>query len=284
MATTVKTEWGHQLSADPPDRGDHKVSGAQARILHLIKRSTVEAAGEGKDVRISDYHWFWPFRWILNRFVRERIIQRGFTDAAYYMAPDGEAYVREAVYGEILRELDDHTGDTEVRLHLIADSLGVTVAHDFLFALFNDTDGYEPGYTKQTDPPPTEVAALNTWRAKAESGELRVGSFVAAGSQLPVFLLRKQAIVNRFYENKDSDDERVNPRLLGLSEDTVQWLLFYDVDDLLAYPTRHLYAPRKAIREVQVESADRPDKAHTKYWRKKKVLEEAASLILSRIG
>jgi len=32
-------------------------------------------------------------------------------------------------------------------------------------------------------------------------------------------------------------------------------------------PTRHLYAPRSGIREVQVESSDLFHEAHTRYWK-----------------
>jgi hypothetical protein len=123
----------------------------------------------------------------------------------------------------------------------------------------------------------TQIQRLSTWRAKAASGALTLGSFVATASQLPVFLLRKQGLVERL-----AGGQQLDPAVIGVHGRHEQWLLFYDVDDLLGYPTRHLYAPRTGIREIQVDSSDLFHDAHTRYWKEGgTVVERAARFILA---
>lgn len=276
----VLTEWGQPLTGVPA-RDDQRITAAQRRIVELLDRDVAQGAGESGDHFIVDWHWLWPVRTILDRFIRQPVIQRGFTDAAYYMSPDGEARVREAVYASVLGALQPFSSTPDVRLHIVAESLGVTVAHDFLFALFNQDPSYVPGYSTQV-PPGSAVTELTQWRARAAAGDLVLGSFVAVASQLPLFLLRKQALVDLFAANTPAKDVRIDPAPLGLTDSQIRWRLFYDVDDLLAYPTRHLYSPRHHIEEIQVESADRPDKAHLVYWERDDVIKPAADLIADR--
>jgi hypothetical protein len=278
---TIYTDWGLEL----PDGGgtgiglgerrDRMLAVAQAHMIEATRDKRL-TSGERLDVTSYDLPLLGPVRWLLDKFIREPVMQRGLPDVAYYMSAEGEGYVRDAVYAQILTQLAPFVDEPQVRLHVIAESLGVTVAHDFLFALFNPAP-YVPGYILQTEPPPSQAEALRQWRGRAARGEVTLGSFIATASQLPMTLLRKQSIVERFYPPMP---EQLDPSVIGVVGDQVHWLLFYDVDDLLAYPTRHLYSPRDAIEEVQVDSSDLPHRAHVRYWAQREVVERAAEQLL----
>ncbi len=63
--------------------------------------------------------------------------------------------------------------------------------------------------------------------------------------------------------------------------DPVQWLLFYDIDDVLGFATRRLYQDCPAVREIQVDSGDQPLSAHTEYWTNETVVRETAELLVT---
>jgi hypothetical protein len=278
---TIYTEWGQEIAGNGPGdpalgkRDDRKLSAAQAHMIEATRDKRL-TSGERLDVTRFDVPLLGPVRWLMDRFIREPVMQRGLPDVAYYMSPEGEGYVRDAVYPQVLTKLAPFVDEPQTRLHIIAESLGVTVAHDFLFALFNP-DPYVPGYVRQSEPPPSQAEALLHWRGRANRGELVLGSFIATASQLPMTLLRKQSIVERFYPQPP---RQLDPSVIGIAGDEVRWLLFYDVDDLLAYPTRHLYSPRDAIEEVQVDSSDLPHRAHVNYWAQQEVVRRAADQLI----
>jgi len=43
--------------------------------------------------------------------------------------------------------------------------------------------------------------------------------------------------------------------------------------------TGRLYAPSDAVMDIQVDCADDPGNAHTKYWQNKTVIREVAEMI-----
>jgi hypothetical protein len=99
------------------------------------------------------------------------------------------------------------------------------------------------------------------WRKKAQEGRLKLGGLVSAASQLPLFVMRKPQMVDILF-----NDGYFQPKDIGVvNADQIQWKIFYDVDDMLGFPTRRMYRPDDAILEVQVDSGDDPGTAHTAY-------------------
>ncbi|NJN29689.1 MAG: hypothetical protein HC824_03975 [Synechococcales cyanobacterium RM1_1_8] len=310
----IGVSWGQELPKPgrPPLidlRPDQCLTRAQNFINQRTSYEQIKAAPDpnskllewGGD-RSIDFPWYSPIVRGLVANLREQTLIQGVGDAIYYCSRDGEFYIRRAVYGQVLSQLDDYLEAKEVRLHLIGHSLGVTLTHDFLYGLF--APNHRPDYYRQAE----EANALRfeRWRAKAERGELKLGSLTSMASQLPLFALRRQVLVDQLAAGQLLDGQMiglrpdVEPRPgqpdrhpeAALSPDTalssgggsmqaIQWQLFYDVDDLLAFGTRRLYDQPSRIREVQVDTGDNPAKAHVNYWENRQVIAQTAALLLA---
>jgi hypothetical protein len=215
--------------------------------------------------------WGIPGARLILRPIREQLVQFGLADAVYYASQEGEADVRQAVYGQVLGCMRAFKGAPDVRLHLVAHSLGVTVAHDFLYGLFGSSD---PDYLHQASSD-EDRQDFKLWKDKVGTGKLRLGSFTAMASQLPLFVMRKRELVQQL-----SRDLPLDPRVIGVGLDArVRWLIVYDIDDVLGFATRELYGNAASIRQVQVDAGDNPIKAHTGYWSNGDTIREAAKLI-----
>jgi hypothetical protein len=94
-------------------------------------------------------------------------------------------------------------------------------------------------------------------------------------SQLPVLVLRKQALVERLAQGGILDPSEIGIERNG----PVRWLVCYDVDDVLGFATRELYGEPESMRQVQVDAGDFPISAHTGYWTSGTVIAESAALI-----
>jgi hypothetical protein len=96
---------------------------------------------------------------------------------------------------------------------------------------------------------------------------------------LPLMMMRKQKLVDRL-----ADGGRLDPQVLGVPlAGPVKWKLFYDVDDILAFPARGLYERSTTIEEFQVDTNWRPDLSHGAYWTNATVLREMVDLIRSNL-
>lgn len=205
--------------------------------------------------------------------LRESIVTRGLGDVVYYSSSQGECYVRKTVYSQVLRQLDPYLNESEVRIHLIGQSLGVTLTHNFLYGLFKLNDDYTPGFYQQGED--VDVERFKKWRLKARNKQLKLGSLTSTASQLPLFTMRKQDLVNQLARG-----ELINAKDIDIVDsDRVQWQIFYDVDDLLGFGTRKLYNTVRAIKEYQVDTGDNPGDAHTGYWQNRIVIEKTAELL-----
>jgi hypothetical protein len=275
-ASCIEVNWGHALPGVPLAqlRPDQRLTAAQRRAGDLTRYKVLEDAPS--DLNVITTNLFekvgLPVVRGLIEDTREQVFLRGLGDVAYYCSPDGEKQVRLVVYDQILSGLTAHSAAPEVRLHLVGHSLGVTIAHDFLFGLFNPDPNYQPGFLSYATP--AQKAAFTQWRARAQAGTLTLGSFNAAASQLPVTLMRNQALIDQI-----AADNFLNPAVLGIVSDRVRWQLFYERDDILGFPSRSLYDPANAIREVQVSTAFLPPETHTDYWTDDEVIERTAGLI-----
>lgn len=269
-------EWGH-LIAGTPLRPDTYLAEAERRVAERVAFDRVKAQPSEHNVLygglLGDWSWLPGLRPVLRR-IREQLVMLGLADAVYYASEEGERAVRIAVYSQLLEKLRPLRALRDVRLHVVAHSLGVTVSHDFLYGLFGKPS--EPDFLAQTDRP-EDRADYDLWRTKASSGELQVGSFVSMASQLPIFALRKNAVVRQLAEGGTLD-----PAVIGIAADgPVRWLVVYDVDDVLGFATRELYGNPACVRQVQVDAGDTPIAGHEGYWECEQVIEHAARLIAS---
>lgn len=302
----IGVSWGHELPQTPPPplielRPDQCLTRAQNFINERTSYEKIKAADASDPnnpnnqlLKVSsrrgiDFPWFTPAVRNLVGRLREEMLIRGVGDAIYYGSRDGEFHIRRAVYGQVLGQLDAFLDEPEVRLHVIGHSLGVTITHDLLYGLF--AADHRPGYYQQGDE--ADAVRFERWRMKAQTGELQLGSLTSLASQLPLFFMRKQVVVDLLAAGELLRAEAIGLRPPGLGgavageaseRAAVQWQLFYDVDDLLAFGTRRLYDQRDGIREVQVDTGDGPGGAHTGYWENGEVVRMTAALLAANAG
>lgn len=270
-------EYGHEMprGTDEPLRPDEKITRAQKFVQERISYEKISAQPSPEDELLPPISEFNSLllRTITNP-IRDTVFALGLTDALYYASSDGEREIRNVVYGQILKALDACDAQSEVRLHIIAHSLGATVMFDFLYGLFRkDKTSREILETK------TMTARYAHWRNLAvglnPDGRLKLGSLVTLGGQIPFFFFRKQALVERFAAQQCLDPENIGVPKEGLPI----WKIFYDVDDVLGYPVRGLFEAKGSIRQFQLNTGAFPHLAHDRYWRDPTVLEEVGSLL-----
>jgi hypothetical protein len=282
-------EWGHELPGQAaPVRADHQLTLAEQFVLDRVGYANVaRASANGNrletDIGIPGVHW------ALGK-IRESVILFGLADVVYYCSQNGEARVRQQVYEQVLGRLQPYIDKGPLRLHLFAHSLGVAIAHDFLFGLFNRDPDYCPGFVKDKQGSSEEAERqFMMWRQKAQSGDVTLGGFAAAASQLPLLLMRSQHVVTTFYTAKRAQNAGqrpigVDPADIGIKQTArPQWTVFYDTDDLLGFPSRGLYTlpdgnDHPAIVDFQVNTGWEPMTAHLRYWQHTTVIEETAKL------
>ena len=276
--------WGYAPCASRRD--DEKIFRVQETIDRQTAYEAVKASTEPNDVLLADNRKGEGLWWgILSRVtlrkqivqLREETLLRGVGDVVYYIAE--EARVRAVVYDQVLRGLDEFLArdDVVVRLHVVGHSLGVALTHDFLFGLFNGLK--EPDFVSEESVSPETRAKFQAWRTRArqDSPTLALGSLTSMASQLPLFVMRKQGMIDILYGGGS-----LNPLDIGVQPDgAIHWKLFYEVDDRLGYATRRLDSPRDAIRDFEVAFSAHPSEAHTGYWNDPLVWKETALLMLS---
>ena len=283
----IGIEWGHEQPGEENRatddlRADRRLTRAQNFINKRIAYDNLVKDADENNVTMSlfkgsgvDFPLLTPMvRWLVVG-LRESIVTRGLGDVLYYTSEQGECHVRSTVYKQVLEKLNPYLQEPQVRIHVIGQSLGVTLTHDFLYGLFNPEDNYIPGFRGQGDE--EDVERFNLWRNKAQNKQLQLGSLTSTASQLPLFLMRKQELVNQL-----ANERLIDARNIGvLDSKRIQWQLFYDVDDLLGFATRRLYNCERAIKEYQVDTGDNPADAHTAYWNNDFVVDKTAELLFT---
>jgi hypothetical protein len=276
----IGVEWGHANTDDVQIREDKRLTQAQIEVGERVGYAKVKADTDPNNETIDFFDSLVkefprvPFVRSLILTAKEEVMIRGFGDAIYYCSPDGERQVRRTIYEQVLEKLAALENEADVRLHIFAHSLGVTVSHDFLFGLF--APNIEPDFLKEKQGSPEGQVRFELWRNKAKEGGLKLGTLVSSASQLPLFLMRKQFLVDHL-----AGGNRIDPSVLGIhnGQSGIRWLLFYDADDLLGFPTRRLYHPADQIREVQVSTGNFPPASHANYWLNADVIRETAKLV-----
>lgn len=272
----ITVEWGHELPNINNLEDHRRLTRAQNFINEKTKYSSLQRDNHPNNSVINDRGN------LVNRGLRlaiaglrENLFITGMGDVIYYASVDGEKAIRREVYNTILDKLQAFENETDVRLHLVGQSLGVTLCHDFLYGLF--ASQHQSGFIGEHQGSPEAEAKYELWHEKAKNGDLKLGSMTSTASQIAILAMRKQKMVDIL-----ASEENLKASDIGItSPSPVKWQLFYDVDDVLAYGTRGLYDNPDAIREIQVDNNDNILTVHSSYWKNPVVIKETAQLLLA---
>ena len=297
LVTPLGLEWGHEPPGSPNElRPDQLLTRAENFINEQTSYASLKTdpspynhmltpKDDLGELRVGALASRWLLRPYLLTPFKEKVMVRGFTDVLYYCSPDGETAIRRAVYSQFLNGLAPYRNAAQVRLHVVAQSLGVTVAFDFLFGLFapdSHFPGGVPGFVREhRDDVVLQpfLEAYTFWRERRAAGGLVLGSVSSTGGQLPLMMMRKQTLVERLARG-----ERLDASVIGVAPgDALKWKLFYDADDALGFPARRVFEPQAAIQEYEVDTHWRPDLAHSLYWKNEVVQREIADLIAQNL-
>jgi hypothetical protein len=149
-----------------------------------------------------------------------------------------------------------------------------------LFAPCETLRGKTPGFLSNAQAANEDKLDFEFWREQAACGRLTLGSKVSAASQLPLLVMRKQGLVDQLARG-----ELLDPSVIGITPGgPVCWRLFYQVEDILGFPSRLLFRDASRIEEFEVFNSLLPPSAHTGYWGNEFVVNAAAELIKSRLN
>ncbi|HEY9852425.1 MAG TPA: acylphosphatase [Leptolyngbyaceae cyanobacterium] len=301
----VRVRWGQYLEETTTPRLDEKINLAEKfisdrlnfdRLRENPSPNNVVRSGMNGDLTLQ------PWWRLLVNPLRESLLLRGFGDAVYYVGEDGRIAVQLSVYRQVLEALEQYRSRIErdiareelnikVRLHAIGTSLGTMIINDFLHGLFSNTGYRIKVHPEQAKEPKIvtsdvleeekqqTVERYQFWRLAAQKRRLEVGSIVTMASQIPVLLLRSQRVVDAF-----ANGETLPADEIGIPPDTKEiiWKIFYDIDDVLAFPVRPLFGDYPGIQDIQVDVADGL-KTHVSYWRNETIHEQVAELLNRRV-
>lgn len=258
----IHVEYGHLLKPGPAQADHQKLTQVQSRVEEKVM-------GMGG---VETLPFWWDPPSLISTSIFPLMIH-GIGDAIYYCSAEGEQAIRKAVYDQIIGQLRELLITYErARIHIVSHSLGVTVAHDFLYTLFKPKDS---GHTEYCSAPYGDHECVQFLMEEREKDNRRIelGSYVTLCSQLPLFIMRKQSLIDKIY-----NEERLELPNIGINNNQVTWLSFFDKDDILAYASNWLYNHQGEIVERQVESGGTVS-AHEGIWNNKRVIKDSAAHI-----
>jgi len=215
--------------------------------------------------------------------IKERLLLLGMSDAVFYASQQGEDAVRATIYKQILEALEPIAASTDsTHIHIIAHSLGATVAFDFLFGLFAPDAAFPqggPSFLNNPAVPESTKKLYKTWRERAAAKKLQLGSFSTAAGQLPILLQRSVAVIQLFAKGN-----LLEPHNIGIppQHTSPKWRNFFDRDDVLGFPCRPLFTRTPAFEEYQVNAGTFLE-AHQNILSTAKVLKLISQLIESNL-
>lgn len=293
--------WGQEAKADLAARTSHeRLRLAENHVADRIATPIERYQYQWEDLRLSlrkAMPWLPLPRFLFNLsllfigpFVRRSIqdlklqlMVSGVGDVVHYASPEGERDLRSELMLNLNLRLQSWLNAGEsLRLHVVAHSLGVTIAHDLLYALFRERDEPEDGegprgaaWADQDDMLERGWPGLLPLREARRQGRLSLGTFVSMASQLPLMHFRKNKIIEHFhfeaarrekaqresgalFKEDAANQDTLSPlrtASIGVADPKhpgrVHWLLLYDPDDPLGFPTKALYAdPYRNIHET----------------------------------
>lgn len=181
----------------------------------------------------------------------------GWSDIAYYLDDGGKERIRGVIWTSILRHFPT---DEPVDLTLIGHSAGALIGHDFLFFLFS---GLRNERRRQYAPDCDWEAAAENWRIRR---------LVTLGSPFVPLLVRSADLVE---EIATGPGPWLDPAVIGFDQTAHDgrrplWLNVWDRHDILSFPAAGVYRTDR-VHDLYPDHSDRPTKAHSKYWKSKKV-------------
>ncbi len=220
--------------------------------------------------------------------LRQTLLIRGMGDMFYYCGSDGQIAVQLSVFQQILAAFEAYRHlDVKLRLHVVGHSLGVSIANDFLHALFAPRSARLKGQEQKlprffrTDvlrQRRAETLERLTWWREHGHERLELGAIASLGSALPLMLLRSQRVVDQLATSNHLPVDEI-----GIPNDSkeILWKNFYDDLDPLSLPLRPLFGNHAAVQDVQVRSGDDPWATHA-YWGCPEVQMHVAELLAKR--
>ncbi len=221
--------------------------------------------------------------------LRQVLLVRGLGDMFYYCGSDGQIAVQLSVFQQILEAMEAyrHRESLKLRLHVVGHSLGVSIANDFLHALFSPygarLNGQEARLPRffRTDVLKARrelsLERLAYWRQNAPA-RLELGAIASLGSALPLTLLRSQRVVDLLATGNTLPVDEVG---IASEERDIVWKNFYDDLDPLSLPVRPLFGDHAGVQDVQVRSGEDPWGTQA-YWGCPEVQLHVAELLARR--
>ncbi len=221
--------------------------------------------------------------------LRQILLIRGLGDMFYYCGSDGQIAVQLSVFHQILEAMEAyrHLENLRLRLHVVAHSLGVSIANDLLHALFSPHGARLRGQGEVRLPRFFRTDVLKArreltlerlafWRNHPE--RLELGAIASLGSSLPLMILRSQRVVDLLATGNTLpvDELGIHPE----GRDIV-WKNFYDDLDPLSLPVRPLFGDHATVQDVQVRSGEDPWGTQA-YWGCPDVQMHVAELLARR--
>ncbi|MFB2882093.1 acylphosphatase [Floridanema aerugineum] len=290
----ISVNWGHYLADTEEDRLDEKLHKAEEFIANQLNLKA-----QSQKITNNSLQPWW--RSLLHP-LQNLIWSQGIGAAIYYSGIEGKIALQLAVYSQILDLLEKYRHQIErnlakkeatikIRLHAISSGLGTNIVNDFLHGLFYQT-GNQSNHNPELDKEPTianspilaeekreTVERYLFWRTATQKKHLEIGSIVTMASQLPLLLLSSQRVVNTL-ANQDtlSIDE------IGIPEQTQEiiWKVFYDINDLSAFPISSLFGGHPAIEDIAIEMSNNYYN-YPNYWENEVIHTHVAELLNRRV-
>lgn len=222
VCRTRSLSWGHQPYGYSRNlRDDQKLTKAQKKIGDEIKYENVNKSKNEHNSIQGDLDLTRNLG--LEHTVKENLVLFGLSDVIYYCSSDGEQRIRNTICEQILTAIND-ANHPVIRLHIVAHSLGAAISHDLLYNVFGIGTGLGP---------------FQNLKNMVENGSLELGSWVTIASQLPLFMMRTQGMVDKFYSGQKLNLSDIGIRRFENRD--VNWLNIYERDDLLGFPATNLY-------------------------------------------
>lgn len=296
----ISVDWGQDCERMSETRLDEKINQAQKFISEKLNLDRIRQNPSINNIVLSNSERE-PWWRSLVQPMRDILFGAG-NGTIYYVGEDGRIAVQLVAYRQILEVLEKYRPQIEkdlkreeptikLRFHAIGDGLGAVVINDFLHGLFSHTGKRLRKHSEQAKEPKIvtsdvlqeekreTVESYLFWRRAAQENRLELGSIVSIASQLPLMLLRSQRVVDAF-----ANGETLQADEIGIPHNAKEiiWKVFYDIDDLQAFPVRPLFGAHPAIQDIQVDVGSGLH-THINYWENQKLHEHIAELLNRRV-
>ncbi|XWK86243.1 MAG: acylphosphatase [Phormidium sp.] len=290
----ISVNWGHYLADTEEARLDERLN----KALEFIAKQLNLRSKSPKITNTSLQPWWRSLLHPLQNLIWSHPIGA----AIYYSGIEGKIALQLAVYSQILELLEKYRHQIErnlakketnikIRLHAISSGLGTNIVNDFLHGLFSQIGNRiknDPEQAKEPTIASSHILAEEKqetverylfWRVAAQKKHLEMGSIVTMASQLPLLLLSSQRVINTL-ANQDtlSIDE------IGIPEQTQEiiWKVFYDINDLSAFPISPLFGGHPAIEDIAIEMSNNYYN-YPNYWENEVIHTHVAELLHRRV-